>query len=44
MIFQNGKAYAICKGCGAEQPVPVKLIEEEIVTKCRIPKLFLGSK
>jgi ribosomal protein S27E len=46
IIFKNGEALAVCKGCGTELPVPVKLDKMDLL-KSQNPRLFLrkiGSK
>lgn len=44
MVFRGDRAFAVCKGCGAEQSIPVRLLQEDIIDNRRIPKLFLNSK
>jgi len=44
MVFKDGRCYAVCKGCGAEILVPVKLEPAEINDNNRRPKLFLQDR
>jgi len=44
MVFKGGQSYAVCKGCGAEIPVPVKLEDAEISGIGRQPRLFLRDR
>ena len=41
VIFREGGAIAVCKGCGAELPIPVKLDVSDMILKSRNPRLFL---
>ena len=41
VIFKAGQSIAVCKGCGAELPIPVKLDVSDLILKSRNPKLFL---
>lgn len=40
LIFRDGQAFAVCKGCGEELPAPVRLDRCELV-KSRNPRLFV---
>lgn len=44
MVFKGGRSYAVCKGCGAEVAVPVKLEDREITKGDRKPRLFLENR
>jgi ribosomal protein S27E len=44
MVFKDGRSYAVCKGCGAEIQVPVRLEPAEISDNNRRPKLFLQDR
>jgi ribosomal protein S27E len=41
LIFKNGKAIAVCKGCNSELPIPVTLDQSELLQKSQNPKLFI---
>jgi len=41
VIFKGMSAIAVCKGCGAELPIPVRLDVSDLIQKSRNPKLFL---
>lgn len=41
IIFRQGRAVAVCKGCGAELPIPVTLDQQELLSKSQNPKLFI---
>ncbi len=46
IVFRDGQGYAVCKGCGVELPVPIKLDKMDLY-KSQNPRLFLrrgGSK
>jgi hypothetical protein len=43
LIFRDGNAYAICPNCNKENPVPVRLNDEEIATAAGQPRLFLRN-
>ena len=43
LVFKNGDAYAVCKGCGHEHQIPVKLVQG-IAVKDRQPKLYLRKR
>jgi hypothetical protein len=46
LLFRDGKGYVVCKGCGAEQAVPVQLNNEGLPAS-KVPRLFVtggGSK
>jgi len=40
VVFKNGQSFVICKGCGKELPIPIK-IDSNTLNKSRNPKLFL---
>jgi len=44
MVFRDGKAFAVCKNCGEEVPVPVLLDSSKIQPSDRRPKLFLQTQ
>lgn len=33
LIFKSSKAYIVCRGCGAELPVPLTLDKSQVVEK-----------
>lgn len=41
LIFRGEEAIAICKGCGAELPVPIKLDKADLLVKSGNPRLFV---
>jgi hypothetical protein len=41
MVFRDGTAHAVCKGCGLEVPVPVELKKALIEVQGGNPRLFL---
>jgi hypothetical protein len=41
LIFRDGEAFAICKGCGIELPAPIKLDKADLLVKSRNPRLFV---
>jgi hypothetical protein len=41
LLFREGKAIAICKGCGAEMSVPLLIDEESTLLKSRPTRLFI---
>ena len=41
LIFKDGQAYAICKGCGAELAAPLRLDEADLLAKSKNPRLFV---
>lgn len=43
LIFRNGQAFAVCKGCGAERSVPIRLDRTELLIKSRNPRLFVKN-
>lgn len=43
LIFRNGEAFAVCKGCGAERAVPLQLIPDALSKGSRRPKLFVSE-
>jgi hypothetical protein len=44
LIFKGDIAYAVCKGCGAEIPAPVKLDKVDLLVKSKNLKLFLKER
>ena len=43
-IFKNHQGYVVCKGCGVEQPVPLKLEKENLADpSSKSPKLFVSG-
>lgn len=45
LLFRGGQGYVVCKGCGEERPVPVRM-DEVSATVPKAPKLYVtgGSK
>ena len=43
LIFRDGAAYAVCKGCGEERQVPVELSSDSIIQKGGRPQLFISK-
>jgi ribosomal protein S27E len=41
IVFRNGTAIAVCKGCGIELPIPVTLDKQELLQKSKNLRLFL---
>ena len=41
IIFRDGSAFAVCKGCGTELPAPVKLDKVDLLYKSKNPRLFV---
>jgi ribosomal protein S27E len=41
LIFKSNQTLAVCKGCGAEVPIPAKIDKEELIVKSKTPRLFL---
>ena len=41
MVFRDGTAMAVCKGCGEEVPVPVELKKALLSETKGNPRLFL---
>lgn len=41
LIFRDGEAIAVCKGCGAELPAPIKLDKVDLLLKSKNPRLFV---
>jgi len=41
IVFSSGKAFAVCKSCGAENEVPMQLDKRELKEEHRRPCLFL---
>lgn len=44
MVFRQGTAHAVCKGCGAEIAVPVELKKALLEVQRGNPKLFLQDR
>jgi hypothetical protein len=46
LLFRNGKAFAVCKGCNKEYPVPVQLDQElmkSLKSSATHPRLFVSK-
>lgn len=43
LVFKDGRAVAVCKGCGAELVVPVSLDRDELLLKSKNPRLFIAK-
>lgn len=41
LVFRGDQGYAVCKGCGAEIRVPIKLDQAELLRKSTSPKLII---
>ena len=41
VVFREGVAWAVCKGCGKELPVPLTLDQGELLQKSKNPRLFI---
>lgn len=41
LIFRDNQAFAVCKGCGAELPAPIRLDKIDLLAKSRNPRLFV---
>ena len=42
LLFRGGQGYVVCRGCGAERAVPVKIDEVAIAKALPIPRLFVA--
>ena len=42
LVFRDDQAYAVCKGCNRELPVPIKLDQTELLLKSKSPKLIIN--
>ena len=42
LVFKGDQGYAVCKGCGAEIRVPIRLDRVELLLKSKNPKLILS--
>jgi ribosomal protein S27E len=43
VIFKGDQAYAVCKGCGSEHVVPVRLDRPAVQSLTRSPRLFVSG-
>lgn len=46
-VFKDGECFAVCKGCGFELSIPVKLDQEALaksLTAVQRPRLYLRSE
>jgi RNase P subunit RPR2 len=43
LIFKGDRGFMVCKGCGAEHPVPVHLSQADIQALSRKPRLFVSG-
>lgn len=41
IVFRGNRAFAVCKGCNAELPVPIKLDRADLLSKSGSPRLVL---
>ena len=48
LVLKGNQTYAVCKGCGAEHPVPLKLVEDgsfsDSQPESRRPRLYLRER
>lgn len=44
IVFKDGRSYAVCKGCGVEIPVPVRLEDIAVEDPGRRPRLYLQNR
>jgi hypothetical protein len=42
LVFRDGNAYAVCKGCNRELQVPIKLDQSGLIVKSKSPKLIIS--
>lgn len=44
LVFKDNQAFAVCKGCGVEHPIPIQLMKSVDSKAQQNPKLYLRKK